>query len=274
MALANVPEDVKPRTRALRCGTQLFATDILARLGPVEHEMGRAVGDQDIDVCRNEVPPLAQLCAALAVEGHVKEPWLPGRAPEGHSLDLDAAVQEIVTTGEYLGTQAWICLQTSVMVSGDHHLVRVRQAAEELSERSRFGSLALAAKVARMDQHVTVGDADLPVQAVGVAEKNQTQGQVSARGSVGSRIDRAYTLVNLTWVASRRSGQEAEERRKAEERKRNALAEAEAAQAALAGAIPGSYILEYAAGHPHISVRGDRTWHRKHPERAIARGSA
>ena len=34
------------------------------------------------------------------------------------------------------------------------------------------------------------------------------------------------------------------------------------------------YILEYAAVCPQINVRGDRTWHRKHPERAIARGSA
>ena len=67
------------------------------------------------------------------------------------------------------------------MVSHDYHLVPMRQAVEELPERSRFDSLALAAEVARMDRHVTVGDADLPVQAVGVAEKNQTQEQVSSR---------------------------------------------------------------------------------------------
>ena len=181
MALANVPEDVKPRTRAPCRGTELFAADILARLGPVEHEMGRAVGDQDIDVRRNQAPLVAKLCAALQVEGHVKEPWLLGRAPEGHSSDLDAAVQEIVATCENLRTQIGIRLQTSVVVSGDHHLVPMRQAVEELSERSRFDSLALAAEIARMDQHVTDGDVHLPVQAVGVAEKNQTQGQVSSR---------------------------------------------------------------------------------------------
>ena len=39
MALVNVPEDVKARARAPRCSTELLATDILARLGPVEHEM-------------------------------------------------------------------------------------------------------------------------------------------------------------------------------------------------------------------------------------------
>ena len=181
MAMMNVPEDVKPRARALRCGTELLAADILARLGPVEHAMGRAVGDQDIDVSRNQVPLLPEFCAALKIEGHVKEPGLPGRAPKGHSPDLYAAVQEIVTTGKYLRTQTGVRLQTSVVVSGDHHLVPVRQAAEELSERSRFDSLALAAEVARMDQHITVWDADLPVQAMGVAEKNQSQGQVSSR---------------------------------------------------------------------------------------------
>ena len=136
--------------------------------------MGRAMGDQDIDVRRNQVPLLAKLCAALEVEGHVKKPWLPGRAPKGHSPDLDAAVREIVTTGEYPWTQAWVRLQTSVVVSCDRHLVPVRQAAQELPERSRFDSLALAAEVARMDLHVTVGDADLPVHAVGVAEKGSS----------------------------------------------------------------------------------------------------
>ena len=144
MALVNVPEDVKPRARALRCGTKLLATDILARLGPVEHEMGPAMGDQDIDLRRNQVPLLAKLRAAFEVEGHVGEPWLPGRAPKGHAPDLDAAVQEIVTTCEYLRTQSWVRLQTSVVVSRDHHLVPVRQPAEELPERSRFGSLAVA----------------------------------------------------------------------------------------------------------------------------------
>ncbi len=39
MALVNVPEDVKPRARALRCGKQLLAADALARCGPVEHAM-------------------------------------------------------------------------------------------------------------------------------------------------------------------------------------------------------------------------------------------
>ena len=67
------------------------------------------------------------------------------------------------------------------MVCRDYRLVPERQAAEELPERSRFDSLALAAEVARMDQHVTVGDAHLPVQAVGVAEKNQAHQQVSSR---------------------------------------------------------------------------------------------
>ena len=119
--------------------------------------MGRAMGDQDIDVRRNQVPLLAKLCAALEIEGHVEEPWLPGRAPKGHSPDLDAAVQEIVATGEYLRTQAWVRLQTSVVVSGDHHLVPMRQAAEEFPEQFRLDSLALAAEIARMDQHVTVG---------------------------------------------------------------------------------------------------------------------
>ena len=89
------------------------------------------------------------------------------------------------------------------MVSRDNRLVPVRQAAEELPERSRFDSLALAAKVARMDRHVTVGDADLPMQAVGVAEKNQTQEQVSSRESVSRRIDCTDALVNHAWVASR-----------------------------------------------------------------------
>ena len=206
MAMVNVPEDAKPQARALRCGTKLLAADILARLGPVEHAMGRAVGGQDIDVRRNQVPLLPKLCAALEVEGHVKEPWLPGRAPEGHSLDLDAAVQEIVTTGEYLRTQTGVRLQASIVVSGDHHLVPVRQAAEELPERSRFDGLALAAELARMDEHVAVGNADLPVQAVGVTEKNQAHERVSSRGGVDSRIDHAHTLVNRTWVASPRSG--------------------------------------------------------------------
>ena len=68
MAMMNVPEDVKPRARAPRCGTKLLAADILARLGPVEHESGRAVGDQDIDVRRYQVPLLAKLCAALKID--------------------------------------------------------------------------------------------------------------------------------------------------------------------------------------------------------------
>ena len=112
VAMVNVAVDMKSRARALRCVTQLLAADILARLGPVEHELGRAVGNQDIDVRRYQVSLLAKLCAALQVEGHVEEPWLPGRAPEGHSPDLDAAVQEIVATGEYLGTQASVACET------------------------------------------------------------------------------------------------------------------------------------------------------------------
>ena len=104
-----------------------------------------------------------------------------------------------------------------------------------------------------------------------IAATNETLRRVeAAKAEAEAEIERRYHEAARKEAAR----QEAEERRKAEERKRNALAEAEAAQAALAGAIPGSYILEYAAGHPHISVRGDRTWHRKHPERAIARGSA
>ena len=203
VAMVNGPEDVKPRARALRCVTKLPAADILARLGPVEHAMGRAVGDQDIDVRRDQVPLLAKLCAAFQGEGHVKEPWLPGRAPKGHSPDLDAAVQEIVTIGKDLRSQTGVRLQASVVVSGDHHFVPVRQVAEELSERSRFDSLARAAEVARMDQHVTVWNAHLPVQAVGVAEENQSQGQVSSRWSVSSHIDGADARVNHTWAASR-----------------------------------------------------------------------
>ena len=84
-----------------------------------------------------------------------------------------------------------------------YHLVPKRQAAEELPERSRFGNLALAAVVARMDQHVTAGNADLPVQAVSVAEKNQTHGQVSCGESVSGRIDCTDALVDHTSVASR-----------------------------------------------------------------------
>ena len=80
MALVNVPEGVKPRARAPCRGKQLLAADALARLGPVEHATGRAMGDQDIDVRRHNVPLLAELCAAFEVEGQVKEPWLPGRA--------------------------------------------------------------------------------------------------------------------------------------------------------------------------------------------------
>ena len=86
MGLVNVPEDVKARARAPRCSTELLATDILALLGPVEHEMGRAVGDQDIDVRRNQVPFRAKLCTALEVEGYVEEPWLPGRAVAPQNL--------------------------------------------------------------------------------------------------------------------------------------------------------------------------------------------
>ena len=81
MALVNVPEGVKPRARAPCRGKQLLAADALARLGPVEHATGRAMGDQPIDVRRHNVPLLAELCAAFEVEGQVKEPWLPGRAP-------------------------------------------------------------------------------------------------------------------------------------------------------------------------------------------------
>ena len=151
VALVNVPEDVKPRAYAPCRGKELLAAAIFALRAPVEHAMGRAMGDQDIDVRRNQVPLLAKLCAALEVEGHVEEPGLPGRAPEGHTPDLDAAVQEIVAAGEYLRIQTWVHLQTSVVVSRDRHLVPVRQAPEELPEQSRFGSLALAAEVARMD---------------------------------------------------------------------------------------------------------------------------
>ena len=77
-----------------------------------------------------------------------------------------------------------------------------RQAAEELLERSRFGSLAPASEVARMDQHATVGNADLPVQTVDVAEKNQTLERVSSRESVSGGIDCTDALVDHTWVAS------------------------------------------------------------------------
>ena len=100
MALVNMPEDVKPRAYAPCHSKELLAADILAPCAPVEHAMGRAMGDQDIDVRRNQVPLLAKLCAALEVEGHVKEPWLPGRAPKGHSPDLDAAVREIVVVSQ------------------------------------------------------------------------------------------------------------------------------------------------------------------------------
>ena len=47
-APVNVPEDANPRAPALCWGAKLLAADILARLGPVEHEVGRAAGDQDI----------------------------------------------------------------------------------------------------------------------------------------------------------------------------------------------------------------------------------
>ena len=43
------------------------------------------------------------------------------------------------------------------VVSRDYRLVPVRQAAEERPEPSRLGSVALAAEVARVDQHVTIG---------------------------------------------------------------------------------------------------------------------
>ena len=56
MTLVNVTEDVKPQARAPCRGTEFLVTDILARPGPVEHEMRRAVGDQDIDVRRSRQP--------------------------------------------------------------------------------------------------------------------------------------------------------------------------------------------------------------------------
>ena len=52
------------------------------------------------------------------------------------------------------------------MVSHDCHPVPVRKAAEDLPERSRFGSFALAAEVDRVGENVTIGDADLPMYAV------------------------------------------------------------------------------------------------------------
>ena len=93
MAMLNVPEDVKLRARALRCGTHLLAADILARLGPVEHEMGRAVGNQDIDVRRYQVPLLAKLCAAFQVEGHVKHIGLPHSGRDARKDDTLAERQ-------------------------------------------------------------------------------------------------------------------------------------------------------------------------------------
>ena len=62
-APANVPEDVKSRARTPCRGEELLAADILAPRAPVEHAMGRAMGHQDIDVCRYQVPLLAKLCA-------------------------------------------------------------------------------------------------------------------------------------------------------------------------------------------------------------------
>ena len=91
MALVNVPEDVKPRAYAPCRGKEFLAADIPAPCAPVEHAMGRAMGDQDIDVRRNQVPLLAKLCAALKVEGHVKEPWLPGRAHPAAAMFPPAA---------------------------------------------------------------------------------------------------------------------------------------------------------------------------------------
>ena len=76
MSLVNVPEDVKPRAGAPRCGAQLLAADILTPRALVERAVGRAMGDQDIDVRRNQVPLLAKLCTAFEVEGHVEEPRL------------------------------------------------------------------------------------------------------------------------------------------------------------------------------------------------------
>ena len=54
----------------------------------------------------------------------------------------------------------------------------------------------------RLDEHITFGDAQFPVQAVGVAEKNRSQGQVSSRWGVSRRINCADAPVNPTWVAS------------------------------------------------------------------------
>ena len=65
MAMVNVPKDMKSWARALCRVPQLLAADVLARLGPVEHELRRAVGDQHIDVRRYQVPLLMKLCAAL-----------------------------------------------------------------------------------------------------------------------------------------------------------------------------------------------------------------
>ena len=64
MAMVNVPKDMKSRARALCRVPQLLAADVLARLGPVEHELGRAVSDQNIDARRYQVPLLAKLRAA------------------------------------------------------------------------------------------------------------------------------------------------------------------------------------------------------------------
>ncbi len=47
MAMVNVADDMEPRARALRRVPQLLAADVLVRLGPVEHELGRAVGDAE-----------------------------------------------------------------------------------------------------------------------------------------------------------------------------------------------------------------------------------
>lgn len=139
------------------------------------------MGDQDVRVDGDQIPPLPQHPAPRQVEGPIAEGRLPGGAPHLRPSDLAARVLQ-VGYDAHVGVQELpghhrVALEEPVVVARHQDPEAMRLGGEPVQEVLHLMAEPLASGVPGVDQHVAVGDLQLPVPVVGVADADDFHGK-------------------------------------------------------------------------------------------------
>lgn len=162
-------KDVQPGPDpSQRCGKFLTA-DHLATRGHIEDSVRRSVRQQDIGSDRDARPDLTKRLSSIGIERPVEKARLPRTSIDPETLQHTRFVLQIDRAREQ-GARVLLLFKQKVVIARDDHLVSMRLCREPLVEVADFAGSSSLGEVAGADQNVTVGNAQLSMLSVGVAD--------------------------------------------------------------------------------------------------------